>query len=95
MATAGPYRGAGIAARQAGALAGWEATPHQRFERLLRETQVHAGVLITDNELRLVYAPRAETSGWIPFPSGPLGTVAGRPMLAGLKLVLGCFPPLQ
>ena len=30
-----------------GALEGWEATPHQRFERLLRETGVFAGLLIT------------------------------------------------
>jgi hypothetical protein len=82
---------AGIEPDKRGALAGWDATPHQRFERMLRETEVHAGVLVTDNELRLIYAPRAETSGWIPFPLRPLGTVAGRPMLAGLKLVLGAF----
>ena len=81
----------GIEPDKRAALAGWEATAQQRFERLLRETQVHAGVLITDNELRLVYAPRAETSGWIPFPLRPLGTVAGRPMLAGLKLALTAF----
>ena len=37
-----------------GALAGWEATPHQRFERLLRETEIPIGVLITDKEHRLV-----------------------------------------
>ena len=71
-----------------GALAGWEATPHQRFERLLRETQVPIGVLITDEELRLVYAPSRETSGWIAFPLRPLATVAGRPVLGGLKLML-------
>lgn len=81
----------GVEPDRRGALAGWEATPHQRFERLLRETQVHAGVLVTDNELRLVYAPRGETSGWIAFPLRPLGAVAGRPMLGGLKLVLGAF----
>jgi hypothetical protein len=82
---------AGVDPDQRGALSGWEATPHQRFERLLRETQVYAGVLVTDSELRLIYAPRTETSGWIPFPLRPLGTVGGRPMLAGLKLVLGAF----
>jgi hypothetical protein len=71
------------------ALAGWEATPHQRFERLLRETGVGAGVLISDRELRLVHAPRGETSGWLGFPLRALATVAGRPMLAGLKLILG------
>ena len=65
--------------------------PHQRFERLLRETGVLAGVLLTDQELRLIYAPRGETSGWLAFPLRSLATVAGRPMLAGLKLVLDGF----
>jgi hypothetical protein len=74
-----------------GAMDGWEASPHQRFERLLRETGVLAGVMLADRELRLVYAPRGETSGWLAFPLRPLATTAGRPMLAGLKLVLGAF----
>jgi hypothetical protein len=69
-------------------LDGWEASPHQRFERLLRDTGVFAGLLITDRELRLVYAPRGETSGYLSFPLRPLGMVAGRPMLGGLKLLL-------
>ncbi len=67
---------------------GWEATPHQRFERLLRDTGVHAGVLITDRILRVIHAPRGETSGHLSFPLRPLATPAGRPMLAGLKLLL-------
>ncbi|MBR0689898.1 N-6 DNA methylase [Bradyrhizobium manausense] len=79
---------------------GWEATAHQRFERLLRETGVYAGVLISERsehkdgedrlcpELRLVYAPRGETSGYVTFPLRDLRTVAGRPMLGGLKLLL-------
>jgi Eco57I restriction-modification methylase/restriction-modification enzyme MmeI-like protein len=71
-----------------GSLDGWEATPHQRFERLLRDTGVFAGVLISDHSLRLVYAPRGETSGYLNFPLRPLGTVAGRPLLGGLKLLL-------
>jgi hypothetical protein len=74
-----------------GALDGWEATAHQRFERLLRETGVFAGVLISAKELRLVYAPRGETSGWLSFPLRDLAGVAGRPMLAGLKLILGSY----
>ncbi len=85
----------GVDPDRRGAAEGWEATPHQRFERLLRETGVLAGVLITDRELRLVYAPRGETSGWLAFPLRSLATVAGRPMLAGLKLVLGSLPPVQ
>lgn len=74
-----------------GALAGWEATPHQRLERLLRETGVATGLLLTDRELRLVHAPRGETSGWLAFPLRALGTVGGRPMLGGLKLLLSSF----
>ncbi len=85
------------------ALDGWEATPHQRFERLLRDTNVFAGLLISeretrhdgevryDPELRLIYAPRGETSGHQSFPIRPMATVAGRPMLGGLKLLLDRF----
>ena len=81
-------------------LEGWEATPHQRFERLLRETGVFAGLLITEKnepkdgedhyapELRLIYAPSGETSGHLTFPLRALAAVAGRPMLGGLKLLL-------
>ena len=86
-----------------GSADGWEATPHQRFERLLRETGVFAGLLVSERkhaqdgedryspELRLIYAPRGETSGHLTFPLRELGTVAGRPMLGGLKLLLDSF----
>jgi hypothetical protein len=78
----------GVELDKRGALGGWEATPHQRFERLLRETEVGAGLIIADRELRVVYAPKGETSGWLSFPIADLATVAGRPLLAGLKLLL-------
>ncbi|TGS92709.1 hypothetical protein EN814_24010 [Mesorhizobium sp. M2D.F.Ca.ET.171.01.1.1] len=67
----------------------WEASPHQRLERLLRETGVGTGILIARNTLRLIQAPRGETAGWITWPLAALGRVEGRPMLAGLKLCLG------
>ncbi|MET4739475.1 hypothetical protein ABIF73_003614 [Bradyrhizobium japonicum] len=67
----------------------WEATPHQRLERLLRESNVGVGILVTRNALRLIYAPRGETAGWLTWPLAALGRVEGRPMLAGLKLCLG------
>lgn len=85
------------------ALDGWEATPRQRFERLLRDTNVFAGLLISEREtrhdgevryhpeLRLVYAPRGETSGHQSFPVRPMAIVAGRSMLGGLKLLLDRF----
>ena len=66
----------------------WEASPHQRLERLLRETGVGVGLLVARNTLRLVYAPRGETAGWLSWPLAALGRVKGRPMLAGLKLCL-------
>src|SRR5258705_13721034 len=96
--------GGGVDPDQRGAVDGWEATPHQRFERLLRETGVFAGLLVSEKkqaqddedryspELRLIYAPRGETSGHLTFPLRELGTVAGRPMLGGLKLLLDSFP---
>src|ERR1700722_16695873 len=67
----------------------WEATPHQRLERLLRETNIGVGILVARNTLRLIYAPRGETAGWLSWPLAALGRPDGRPMLAGLKLCLG------
>jgi hypothetical protein len=80
--------GPGVDPDQRGALGGWEATPHQRFERLLRETGVSTGLMFTDKDIRLVYAPKGETSGWLAFPIRSLATVGGRAMLGGLKLML-------
>lgn len=79
----------GVEPDKRGALPGWEATPHQRFERLLRDTGVPTGLLVTDETLRMVYAPKGgESSGWFEVPLRALGTVAGRSMLGGLKLLL-------
>jgi hypothetical protein len=41
--------------------------------------------------LRPIYVPARETSGWLPLPLRPLATVAGRPLLGGLKLMLDGF----
>lgn len=81
----------GIKPKERRAIEGWEASPHQRLERLLREKEVPIGLLITDAELRFIYAPRGETSGWMCFPLRSLGEVGGRPMLGGLKLLLSSF----
>jgi hypothetical protein len=82
---------AGVDPDGRGALEGWEATPHQRLERLCKDRQVRTGILVTDGELRLIHAPRGETSGWLRFPLRSLGEVGGRPMLGGLKLLLSSF----
>jgi len=69
--------------------AGWEATPQQRFERLLKESEHPIGLLFNGVALRLVFAPRGESSGHLTFPLEPMATVAGRPLLGALQLLLG------
>ena len=68
---------------------GWDATPQQRFERLLKETEHPIGILFNGSELRLLHAPRGESSGWLTMPLEPMAEVAGRPMLGALELLLG------
>lgn len=67
----------------------WEATPQQRLERLLKESEHPIGLLWNAVALRLVYAPRGESSGHLTFPLEPMTTVDGRPMLAALQMLLG------
>ncbi|MDP2958679.1 MAG: N-6 DNA methylase [Longimicrobiales bacterium] len=67
---------------------GWQATPHARFERLLRDTGVAAGILLNGHQLRLVYAPRGESSGHVTFPVPAMCAVEGRPILGALLLLL-------
>ena len=59
LAAPGPHRAAGIDPDARGALDGWEATPHQRFERLLRETGVGAGDRCVDATTRAAARLRA------------------------------------
>lgn len=66
----------------------WSASPHDQFERLLRETGVGVGVLATEQLIRLVYAPRGESSGYLSFPVAAMATVAGRPMFLALAELL-------
>ena len=66
----------------------WQASPQARFERLLRETQVPIGLLSNGTHLRLVYAPRGETSGHLTFPVQAMTEVAGRPIFAALQMLL-------
>jgi hypothetical protein len=85
-----------------GAIEDWEGVSEQQaFERLLRETGVAQGVLVSREAVRLTYAPPGETAGFLEWPIGrwprpaaeepigPMATPAGRPMLGGLKLLLG------
>ncbi len=75
--------------RQASGDQGWRASPQERFERLLRETEVQLGLLFNGAQLRLVVAPKGESSGHLTFNLAELAQVSGRAMFAGLRLLLG------
>ena len=68
--------------------AGWNASRHARFERLLRETGVPAGLLCTDEQVRLIHAPPGESSGHITFEFAQMALPAGRPILAAFDMLL-------
>ncbi|MCS5693972.1 BREX-1 system adenine-specific DNA-methyltransferase PglX [Cyanobium sp. FGCU-6] len=75
--------------RQSSGDQGWRASPQERFERLLRETEVQLGLLFNGSQLRLVVAPKGESSGHLTFTLAELAQVSGRAMFAGLRLLLG------
>jgi len=66
----------------------WHAPPQARFERLLRETRVPIGLLCNATQIRIVYAPRGETSGYATFSVSEMSQVAGRPIFAALHMLL-------
>lgn len=73
--------------RQASRDQGWRASPQERFERLLRETEVQLGLLLFNGcQLRLVVAPKGESSGHLTFNLAELAQVSGRAMFTGLRL---------
>ena len=59
------------------------------MERLLRATGVTAGLLCNGHALRLLSAPRGESSGWLDFKVADMAQTAGRPICAALRLLLG------
>ena len=67
--------------------AGWNATRHARFERLLRETGVPIGLLCSDERIRLIHAPKGESSGHVTFEFAQMALPAGRPILAAFDML--------
>ncbi len=65
-----------------------EVSAHGRMERLLRQTGVPAGLLCNGRSLRLVSAPRGESSGWLDLHVTDMVTTAGRPIVGALRLLL-------
>ena len=66
----------------------WDASLVQRMDRLLRDTGVHIGIVATDAEIHLIYAPKAENSGHIGFPLAAMRGVEGRKVVAALDMLL-------
>ena len=67
---------------------GRDLSPHIAMERLLRETGVAAGLIAGPRVLRLISAPRGESSGWLDFQVAEMVTAAGRPICAAMRLLL-------
>lgn len=65
-----------------------ESSAHGRMERLLRHTGVQAGLLFNGRALRLISAPRGESSGWLDFKVADMLQTAGRPISTALRLLL-------
>lgn len=68
---------------------GWGASAQSKFERILREKAVSIGLLLNPLGIRLVYAPRGESSGYVTFPHSLMSEVQGRVVLGALKMLLG------
>ncbi len=66
-----------------------DVSAHGRMERLLRLTGVPAGLLFNGRALRLVSAPKGESSGWLDFRVAEMFQTAGRPISTALRLLLG------
>ena len=67
----------------------WHTPAQARMERLLRDSRTPTGLLFNGKAFRLVYAPHGESSGHITFSVSEMMSVAGRPILAALHLLLG------
>ena len=66
----------------------FEASPHSRMERLLRRTEVKAGLLFNGLVIRLISAPKGESSGWLDFRVVDMVQTSGRPICAAMRLLL-------
>ncbi|HEX4334344.1 MAG TPA: DNA methyltransferase [Polyangiaceae bacterium] len=66
----------------------WDYPAQAKFERLLRECRVPIGLLSNGWELRLVYAPHGESSGWIAFRVTDMASVSGRPIFDAFVMLL-------
>lgn len=69
----------------------WSASPQAKFERLLRETGVPIGILCNGTDIRLVYAPKGESSGHLTFTVQAMCEVSGRLILGAMEMLLSAY----
>ncbi|MDE2718264.1 MAG: N-6 DNA methylase [Chloroflexota bacterium] len=74
--------------RRSSAGHGLEMSAQGRMERLLRRTEVTAGLLCNGSSLRLISAPRGESSGWLDFQVQDMVQTAGRPICSAMRALL-------
>lgn len=87
LAAADP-RGAGLSLDKPEEITGpWHYPPIAKFERLLRQCRVPIGIVTNRRELRLLYAPHGESSGWIAFRVPDMLATGGRPILDALIML--------
>lgn len=67
----------------------WEYPTLAKFDRLLRECRVPIGLLSNGREVRLVYAPHGESTGWLAFRLEAMTAVGGREVLDAFVMLLG------
>lgn len=67
----------------------WQVSPQAKFERLLREKAIATGLLFNGMDVRLVYAPVGESSGYLTFSLSSMTEVAGRLLLGAMEMLLG------
>jgi len=69
----------------------WEASYQQKFERLLRDRDVCLGVSVCNSGIRITYAPKQETSGYLTFPISILTRIEGRSVLSACSKLLSAW----
>jgi len=65
----------------------WSTSATRRMERLLRETEIPIGLLVSPTHLRLVYAPVGENAGSLTFHFADMLSTMGRPILGAFDLL--------
>jgi hypothetical protein len=73
----------------------WHASPQVALNVCCERPVSPCGLLVSPDAIRLVYAPKGESSGHITFKIADMVQVAGRPILAALHMLLSARAALH